>query len=225
MSLARRLISAGFSDLEKGERFLAAPELEGIDEDALFVGLAMAASPDTALQSLVRLIEKNPGLKKLAAAHQDASEPMYRLLGASEALGEFLIRHPEHLDVFDVRISPEPLQASSENLRTMLLRSVKAEPGAQRPIAGITGMPAYAALRTAYRRGLTELAIKDLCAASPQDFMPSAGAELADLAGAAIEAALAVSRAEAAGQYDPAEIADVGLAVIGMGKCGARELN
>ncbi|MGO4435253.1 hypothetical protein AB4Y88_18775, partial [Paenarthrobacter sp. RAF9] len=61
MSLARRLISAGFSDLEKGERFLAAPELEGIDEDALFVGLAMAASPDTALQSLVRLIEKNPG--------------------------------------------------------------------------------------------------------------------------------------------------------------------
>lgn len=87
MSLARRLISAGFSDLEKGERFLAAPELEGIDEDALFVGLSMAASPDTALQTLVRLIEKNPGLKKLAAADPDASEPMYRLLGASEALG------------------------------------------------------------------------------------------------------------------------------------------
>ena len=27
MSLARRLIAAGFSDLDKGERFLAAPEL------------------------------------------------------------------------------------------------------------------------------------------------------------------------------------------------------
>ncbi|MDI2021319.1 MULTISPECIES: bifunctional [glutamine synthetase] adenylyltransferase/[glutamine synthetase]-adenylyl-L-tyrosine phosphorylase [Paenarthrobacter] len=225
MSLARRLISAGFSDLEKGERFLAAPELEGIDEDALFAGLSMAASPDTALQSLVRLIEKNPGLKKLAAADPDTCEPLYRLLGASEALGEFLMRRPEHLDVFDAPVSPEPLQASSDELRATLLRSVKAEPGAHRPVAGITGQPAYAALRTAYRRGLTELAIKDLCAASPQDFMPAAGAELADLAGAAIEAALAVSRAEAAGHYDADDIADVGLAVIGMGKCGARELN
>ena len=55
--------------------------------------------------------------------------------------------------------------------------------------------------------------------------MPAAGAELADLAGAALEAALAVSRAEAAAKFDAAEVADVGLAVIGMGKCGARELN
>ncbi|MFP3548328.1 hypothetical protein SB748_33640, partial [Rhizobium sp. SIMBA_035] len=86
--LARRLISAGFSDLDKGERFLAAPELDGIDQDALFAGLSVAASPDTALQSLVRLIEKSPGLKKLAAADLDTSEPLYRLLGASEALGE-----------------------------------------------------------------------------------------------------------------------------------------
>ncbi|MFJ4208224.1 bifunctional [glutamine synthetase] adenylyltransferase/[glutamine synthetase]-adenylyl-L-tyrosine phosphorylase [Paenarthrobacter sp. NPDC089675] len=225
MSLARRLISAGFSDLEKGERFLAAKELQGIDQEALFAGLALAASPDTALQSLVRLIEKNPGLATLAAAHPDKSEPLYRLLGASEALGEFLMRRPENLDVFEAKVSPEPLPASAEELRSVLLRSVKADPGAQRPVAGLTGLPAYTALRAAYRRGLTQLAIKDLCAASPQDFMPAAGAELADLAGAAIEAALAVSRVEASGQFDAAEIADVGLAVVGMGKCGARELN
>lgn len=225
MSLARRLIAAGFSDLEKAERFLAARELDGMDQEALFAGLSLAASPDTALQSLVRLIEKKPGLAALAAADLDSSEPLYRLLGASEALGEFLIRRPEHLDVFDAKVSPEPLPASSEELRASLLRSVKAEPGAQRPVAGLTGAPAYAALRTAYRRGLTQLAIKDLCAASPQDFMPSVGAELADLAGAAIEAALAVSRAEAAAQFEASEVAAVGLAVIGMGKCGARELN
>jgi [glutamine synthetase] adenylyltransferase / [glutamine synthetase]-adenylyl-L-tyrosine phosphorylase len=225
VSLARRLISAGFSDLEKGERFLSAPELDGIEQEALFAGLSMAASPDTALQSLVRLIEKNPGLKELAAADPDTSEPLYRLLGASEALGEFLLRRPEHLDVFQGKVSPEPLQASSEQLRATLLRSVKAEPGAHRPVAGLTGVPAYTALRTAYRRGLAELAIKDLCAASPEDFMPMAGAELADLAGAAVEAALAVSRAEAASQFDAAQVADVGLSVIGMGKCGARELN
>ncbi|MFN3924289.1 MAG: bifunctional [glutamine synthetase] adenylyltransferase/[glutamine synthetase]-adenylyl-L-tyrosine phosphorylase, partial [Pseudarthrobacter sp.] len=35
----------------------------------------------------------------------------------------------------------------------------------------------------------------------------------------------AVSRAEAGEQYGAGDVADVGLAVIGMGKCGARELN
>jgi glutamate-ammonia-ligase adenylyltransferase len=225
LSLARRLISAGFSDLEKGERFLAAPELEGIDQDVLFAGLQLAASPDAALQSLVRLIEKHPDLRKLAAADTDTSEPLYRVLGASEALGEFLIRHPEHLDAFEVTASPEPLQAEAAELRRHLLKSVHADPSAARPVAGITGPEAYEALRTAYRRGVVDLAVKDLCAADPLDFMPAVGAELADLAGAAIEAALAVSRAEAAAQFSAEEVAEVGLAVIGMGKCGARELN
>ena len=225
MSLARRLIAAGFSDLEKGERFLAAPELEGLDQDTLFAGLQMAASPDTALQSLVRLIEKHPDLRELAAAGPEASEPLYRVLGASEALGEFLIRHPGHLDAFKVRPSPEPLPADPEELRAALLRSVGADPRASRPVAASTGPDAYAALRIAYRRGVVDLAVKDLCAADPLDFLPSVGGELADLAGAAIEAALAVSRAEAAAQYSAADVAEVGLAVIGMGKCGARELN
>ena len=225
MSLARRLITAGFSDLEKGERFLAAPELEGIEQDVLFAGLQLAASPDTALQSLVRLIEKHPDLRKLAAADTEVSEPLYRVLGASEALGEFLIRRPEHLDAFSVTASPEPLPADPGELRAQLLRSVRADPSAARPVAGISGPEAYEALRTAYRRGVVDLAVKDLCAADPLDFMPAVGAELADLAGAAIEAALAVSRAEAAEKFDAGEVADVALAVIGMGKCGARELN
>ncbi|WP_445154629.1 bifunctional [glutamine synthetase] adenylyltransferase/[glutamine synthetase]-adenylyl-L-tyrosine phosphorylase [Arthrobacter sp. Hor0625] len=224
MSLARRLIAAGFNDLEKGERFLAAPELAGLDEDALFAGLALAANPDTALQSLVRLIEKHPELRKLAA-DPERSEPLYRVLGASEALGEFLIRHPEHLDAFEVTASPEPQPADAAALRTRLLQAVRADPRAARPVAALAGQDGYAALRTAYRRGLVELAVKDLCAADPLDAMPAVGAELADLAGAAIEAALAVSRAEAAEQFSAAEVADVGLAVIGMGKCGARELN
>jgi glutamate-ammonia-ligase adenylyltransferase len=225
MSLARRLIAAGFTDLDKGERFLAAPELQGIDPDTLFAGLQLAASPDTALQSLVRLIEKKRAVGDLAAGHPDRSESLFRLLGASEALGEFLIRHPEHLSVFDTKVSPEPTPAPAEELRAALLRSVHADPESIRPVAALSGPPAYAALRTAYRRGLVELAVKDLCAASPEDYMPAVGAELADLAGAAIEAALAVSRAETSAKFNPGDIAAVGLAVIGMGKCGARELN
>ncbi|MFS0716235.1 bifunctional [glutamine synthetase] adenylyltransferase/[glutamine synthetase]-adenylyl-L-tyrosine phosphorylase [Arthrobacter sp. 1P04PC] len=224
MSLARRLIAAGFDDLDRGERFLAAPELEGLDREALFAGLRLAANPDTALLSLVRLIEKNPDLRRLAA-DPERSEPLYRVLGVSEALGEFLLRHPGHLAAFDAAVSPEPVPADPAALRTRLLQSVRADPKAARPVAALTGQDGYAALRTAYRRGVVDLAIKDLCAADPLDYLPAVGAELADLAAAAIEAALAVSRAEAAEQFGAEDVAAVGLAVIGMGKCGARELN
>ncbi len=76
----------GFSDLEKGERFLAAPELTA-GRGCPLRRAAAGREPDTALQSLVRLIEKHPDLRKLAVAELDRSEPMYRVLGASEALG------------------------------------------------------------------------------------------------------------------------------------------
>ncbi|HEY8295086.1 MAG TPA: bifunctional [glutamine synthetase] adenylyltransferase/[glutamine synthetase]-adenylyl-L-tyrosine phosphorylase, partial [Micrococcaceae bacterium] len=229
MSLQRTLIANGFADLEKSERFLRAPELAGIAEPRLFEGLAMAADPDLALQSLVRLLEHNPQLRHLINNSDDdgpeRSEPMFRLLGASEALAEFLIRNPDHLDVLEQRVGPEPRARAAADLRSSLLSAVGADPQAPTPVAGLGGTEAYIALRTRYRRHLTDLAIRDLCAASPQDFMPAAGAELADLAGAALEAALAVSRRELAGQIGAEDVAAVRLAVIGMGKCGARELN
>ncbi|MCZ2402381.1 bifunctional [glutamine synthetase] adenylyltransferase/[glutamine synthetase]-adenylyl-L-tyrosine phosphorylase [Paenarthrobacter sp. Z7-10] len=225
VSLQRKLIANGFADLEKSERFLRAPELAGIDEVRLFDGLAMAADPDLALQSLVRLLSQSPQLKELAGAGVERSEATYRLLGSSEALAEFLIRHPEHLDVLSERVGPEPRARSGAELRSSLLEAVGADPAAGTPVAALTGPDAYVALRSRYRRHLAQLAIRDLCAASPQDFLPEAGAELADLAGAALEAALAVSRAELGRTAGADRVAAVALAVIGMGKCGARELN
>ncbi|MCU1555751.1 MAG: bifunctional [glutamine synthetase] adenylyltransferase/[glutamine synthetase]-adenylyl-L-tyrosine, partial [Arthrobacter sp.] len=109
--------------------------------------------------------------------------------------------------------------------RAALLASVGADPAHPLPVAASGGPEAYVALRREYRRHLTDLAIRDLCAASPQGFLPDAAAELADLAGAALDAALAVSRAELAAQHEPERVAAVRLAVIGMGKAGARELN
>ncbi|MBG0741439.1 bifunctional [glutamine synthetase] adenylyltransferase/[glutamine synthetase]-adenylyl-L-tyrosine phosphorylase [Paeniglutamicibacter antarcticus] len=224
-SLQRTLIAHGFADLDKSERFLNAPELKGLPEPVLFDGLAMAADPDLALQSLVRLLSHNSSLRTLIDDGVQRSEPLFRLLGASEALAEFLMRHPEHLDVLNAAVSPEPRAKDGAVLRRSLLDAVGADPQADLPVAKLQGAEAYIALRTRYRRHLTELAIRDLCAASPQDFMPDAAAELADLAGAALEAALAVSRCELAATVSPSEVAGVRLSVIGMGKCGARELN
>jgi glutamate-ammonia-ligase adenylyltransferase len=79
-----------------------------------------------------------------------------------------------------------------------------------------------ARLAAAYRRRLLHLAGRDLTGATSVDEVAE---ELADLAGAILEAALAVARADLitargipAGELPP-------LAVLAMGKCGARELN
>jgi len=73
------------------------------------------------------------------------------------------------------------------------------------------------ALRAAYRRRLLALAARDLTGLATLD---QVAAELADLAAAALEAALAVARAAL-----PPGAVPCRLAVIAMGKCGARELN
>ncbi|NYE93997.1 glutamate-ammonia-ligase adenylyltransferase [Psychromicrobium silvestre] len=236
-SLQRTLIVHGFADLEKSTRFLAAPELAGIDQEKLFAGLSFSADPDLALQSLVRILASNAQLaiEVTSILHDGsaASEAMFRLLGASEALADFLIRNPRHYDVLRTPVSAEPVGSSPETLRASLLRSVGADPDSLNPVATTPHAEAVLALRSQYRRHLTELAIKDLGAASPNDVMPIIGAELADLAGAALDAALAVARAElgsaesrgTAGGFSAQEVAAVDLAVIGMGKCGARELN
>ncbi|MGA7205686.1 MAG: bifunctional [glutamine synthetase] adenylyltransferase/[glutamine synthetase]-adenylyl-L-tyrosine phosphorylase, partial [Specibacter sp.] len=230
-SLTRTLITLGFSDLEKSERFLGFGELAELDQGELLQALRVANDPDMAVQSLVRLLSAAPAVyDRLTVPDPETGRPvsneaLFRLLGASEALADFLIRHPEHVDVLDTPTSPEPSGADAGALRASLLASVGADPSSAMPRAALTGTEARIALRTRYRRHLTELAIRDLCAASPQAVMPMVGAELADLAAAALDAALAVARSEVSGQFPAADVDKVKLAVIGMGKCGARELN
>ncbi|UNK44679.1 bifunctional [glutamine synthetase] adenylyltransferase/[glutamine synthetase]-adenylyl-L-tyrosine phosphorylase [Arthrobacter sulfonylureivorans] len=225
MLTTRRLIARGFHDLERSTRFLQAKELSGVSQERLEAGFAVSADPDQALVTLVRLLEKNPSLAEVINTGGDGSEALFRLLGASEALGEFLLRRPEHLDVLDTDIGPEPGSVPASRLRTSMLQAVRADPLSDQPVASLSGKDAYIELRGTYRRHLAELAIRDLCAASPVDFMPTVGRELADLAAAALEAGLAVARAEAAERYAAEDVAAVKLAIIGMGKCGAGELN
>ena len=230
-SLTRILISKGFSDLDMCERFLGFPELAGLDQPELLDALALADNPDMALRSLVRLLSAVPDScdkvyrQDPATGARAANEALFRLLGASEALADFLIRHPEHLDVLDADPSPEPVRTDAKVLRDSLLRAVGADPASDRPAAKVGGKAARIALRTMYRRHLCELAIRDLAAASPQDAMPLIGTELADLAAAALEAALAVARTEVGAAAGAEKVAALDFAIIAMGKCGARELN
>ena len=97
-----------------------------------------------------------------------------------------------------------------------MLRAVGADPGDPESPTAVGAEP-VAALAAAYRRRLLHLAARDLTGVATVDVV---GEELADIAAAVLEAALAVARAEL-----PPGAAPCRLAVVAMGKCGGRELN
>lgn len=228
-----RLVSTGLRDVARAESLLDSKELAELDVEQLLDQLSVAPDPDLALLLLIRLIERDSSVTDLVTANK--ARPLLRLLGASEALGEFLIRRSEHLDVFrEPNLTSAPASVgltdehgdfrdASDQLRALMLQAVVADPDADVPIAGMSGKDASVALRVEYRRQLTAIAVADLTASNPVELQPVVSMWLSDLATATLEAALAVSRAEVQSRSE--EASEVQLAVIAMGKCGARELN
>ena len=220
---AGELARLGFADAARAERLLSqdlALDPEGAD-GALLASLAAAADPDLALITLSRMTLEGDLLDALRADAGLRSR-FTAVLGASAALGDHLARHPGDWRVLsgpDALRSPGPAE-----LRADLLMAVGAKPDDPEPVAGPAGArdrdPAtapVASLAAAYRRRLLHLAARDLTGAVTVD---ETAAELADLAAAALEAALAIARSEL-----PPDSAPARLAVIAMGKCGGRELN
>ncbi len=190
-------------------------------DNALLAELAQAANPDLALAAIERIVETAPdavGRELLAVldAQSGLRARLVAVLGASAALGDHLVRHPTDWRVLAddslMRVPP-----NAHLTRAQLLRAVGADPDAPLPRATGDGTDVLDALRVAYRRALMILAARDLTGAVAFD---DATAELADLAAAALDAALAVARSAISPSAPP-----VRLAVIGMGKCGGRELN
>ena len=119
----KRMVAAGFYDAAKSERWLDSPELAQVNTDALFAGLRWAPSPDTALPSLVRLIEKHPATAE-RANRGDAEFSMFRLLGSSQALGDFLYRNPHLIDQV---LDSHGLDSEPELIATQEPSTVQAE--------------------------------------------------------------------------------------------------
>jgi glutamate-ammonia-ligase adenylyltransferase len=220
-----RLIRAGLQDLDRARRLCASPRLEPLladdAEGDLLVDIGATADPDTALLLLVRLLEAEDerGWMRLVAAlgaDADLRRRLLDVIGMSEALGEFLERHP---DEWQVLADAEALAVapSARQMREDLLRAVGAEPGDPAPVARGADVDVLDSLRIAYRRILLGIAARDLSGIAGMDVV---ALWLTDLADCVLEAGLAVARAEVGAAADECR-----FAVIGMGKCGARELN
>jgi glutamate-ammonia-ligase adenylyltransferase len=217
------LAKYGFVDLSSTvSKLESLVENVGDNGRSALASLALAGNPDQALNYLLNLSDSNkPAIKKLLGNSATANR-ICRLLGASEAMGDLVSRHPELLQLFEKPI--EQLSSPAE-LREALRKSVEADLK-----NAFDAQSIWSAMRFSYRRELLKIAIFDLEQKDAEAGLPKVAASLADLAGAALDAALEIARAELAassehGVYSAEEIDQTGLSIIAMGKCGARELN
>ena len=213
------LARSGFVDPERAQinldELVKLPSFGSDAVAAIVEEFGASADPDTALQQFVRLIKVCDAVQGAALASDEAFRGrVVDVVGASEALGDFLIKDPGALSVL---IDAETLaQApSAKDARAHLLLAVGALPDAPEPVASVDR--ALDELRLAYRRWLLGIAARDLCGLAG---MEAVSTWLSDLADATLEAALAIARAEVGEAAFTCR-----LAVIGMGKCGGRELN
>jgi glutamate-ammonia-ligase adenylyltransferase len=165
-------------------------------DDPIAEAVAAGADPDQALTSLGHIYAADPAVLELLRADQVAAERLVAVLGASSALGAHLARYPG-----DCRLlTAQDLDVEESDLGYL--------PPVQDPDA----------LRVAHRQGLLRIGALDL---TGEISMDRAADHLSDLAAQVLKAALAMAVAE-----QPEPVPDpVPLAVIAMGKCGARELN
>ena len=218
------LARLGFQRTDRVQRFLNEPALQALP-DGSAEALGSVPDGDEAILGLLRLAEaaeEQGHTQLLTPLLREVPEPgsaghaLAQLMGTSVALGDFLTRHPEELSRLQVT---DPLSLPAEKIRDRLLTAVGADPAATVPVAGMQGREARDALRVAYMARVVEIAVADVTSADPLQIQPEVSAALSDLAGAALEAALAIARTAVDGHEQ------VRLAVIAMGKTGARELN
>ncbi|MFJ5725383.1 bifunctional [glutamine synthetase] adenylyltransferase/[glutamine synthetase]-adenylyl-L-tyrosine phosphorylase [Streptomyces sp. NPDC093149] len=200
-----RLLRHGFTDPSAAERLLDLPVLSSVRSDPVLLdALGATADPDLALHGVVRLVEsEEPDERQILLDTLVTAKPLrdrlLGVLGASEALGDHLARHPRDWHAL------------------VTYEATDLHPGVHEFEQELAGADDPDSLRVAYRRCLLAIAARDVCGTTD---VAEAAAELADLATATLRAALAIARTAA-----PGDAALCRLAVIAMGKCGGHELN
>ena len=205
------LAGFGFINLE--------PALKNLEELVSLIGdtskpvlelVSKSQNPDQSLDLLLRLSRSHPAEVKAFASKPEALKRLCLILGASSALFEFLDRHIVELQLLE---SSAKLPTESEHAEALMSK-----------------IDSVSAIRISYRKQLIKIASFDLEQIDPVGGVGLVASSLADLAGATLEAGLMLARKEISNpensvSYPTEEVSATRVAVIGMGKCGARELN
>ncbi len=206
-ALRQRLGLLGFRDVERAARTLDGlvsgtsrrAKLLRVLTPAMLRFLASSPLPDEGLLGFLRLGEALGERLDVLGGLRDnppALALLARVLGSGRLLGEILAQAPEELSL----ITADAGTARKD--RERLVHEARLSLRWREPAARSAG------LRRFKRREMLRIALADLAGSLGPD---EVGAALADVADACLEAAL--------------EGGDVALAVVALGKLGARELN
>lgn len=217
-----KIAGAGFQELSKARELLRELVVgQHLEPSQLLDSFSRAADPDAALARACHLDAQHPTV--LPSFGLDEWHRLAVLFGASPALGDFFARNPGEL-----------CEILRSNGRIIDLKTARSELLAtvQDPVP-LAGEAGWHALRVRYRELLSEIMLYDLVRSADDQALENFEAvalALSDLADAALEASLTVARAslvegQSGTPVAPARVEAVRLAIIGMGKGGAEELN
>ncbi len=181
--------------------------------------LGLSANPDQALNALLDLAEINRAEVKKLLGKPESAARLVRTLGASSAMVDLLRRRPEFLGVFQAK---EAKLTTLQDLRRLFNAAL------EKPHGSVDER--WVAIRLVYRQELLRLIAFDVTQFQAVEAFPVVARHLSDLATEAMDAGLQIARWELIsstdhGNYSEFEVNNTKLAVIAMGKCGARELN
>ena len=164
------LIRSGFLEIDKTKELLNTLKIT-TPRDVLLEELSQVANPDEALLLLVRILEKNNKEFEKTIEDESIRFRLLKVLGSSSGLGEFLINHPEDIEVLskDTAIN---LAFSKEELTNRFKLALEA---------------GRAGLVREYKKFLLSLAARDLCSNWP---LKEVAQELSDAADALLESSL-----------------------------------
>ncbi len=255
-SLTGWLARMGFADVPRAERELTALGITagaaGSPDHPVLSALAQAADPDTALNGLSQVAERDPGLIKALAGDHAFATRLTAVLGVSKAMAEHLTRHPG--DTALLRGPEAVRRPDAKAVRDELLRAVAADPDDAEPRAGQLAAPdaddgsgpVVPSALTGPRARFDAAPARPAAAAAPpadpvarltaayhrrllhlaaRDMTSEATLdEVAEELADLADGVLEAALAIARSEL-PADAPPVRFAIVAMGKCGARELN
>lgn len=176
-------------------------ELVGDWGHAALDPLAQTASPDRALDGLIRLAELDAKLVRKAVANSSSALRLSKALAASDFVAEYLQRNPSLIEIFVQKPQlPSDFTVSSSSRKE---------------------------LRRSYRDQLLQIIDFDLSQESAESSFEAVSRGLSQLTDITLQSALTLAATELLeeGRVTSEQLDSTRLAVISMGKTGAEELN
>ncbi|WP_067780532.1 bifunctional [glutamine synthetase] adenylyltransferase/[glutamine synthetase]-adenylyl-L-tyrosine phosphorylase [Actinomyces vulturis] len=236
-----RLIRAGITEPSRALRVLDDPVMEPLIEacgaDGFIDALCGLNDPLEALLCLVRLVqtERANDVIDVMATDTPLRTRLLHVIGASRALGDFLVAHPSMIQALSDKRSWDAINVHEALAHTVDLSRIRMglEPAGLGVVDVVDGdtwprwnpLRAAEELRLAYRERLVTIVADDCTAEDPFVSVIEVAHRMADLVDATLNAAVELAKFDVASRRGYDVVSELQFCIIALGKTGAQELN